>query len=86
MRLWKGDLGRGQRSPNRRLRHGVYFQDLSVQERVELTLAVRDSGRVLAWDAQSLGGRVGQAQHGSVGDTVSLMLAPMLAAAGRTCP
>ena len=23
----------------------VYFQDLSVQERVELTLAVRDSGR-----------------------------------------
>ena len=35
----------------------VYFQDLSVQERVELTLAVRDSGRVLAWDAQSWVGR-----------------------------
>ena len=31
----------------------VYFQDLTVQERVELTLAVRDSGRVLAWDSQS---------------------------------
>ena len=65
----------------------VYFQDLSVQERVELTLAVRDSGRVLAWDAQSLGGPVlDKHSTGGVGDTVSLMLAPMLAACGAYVP
>ena len=28
----------------------IYFQDLSVDERVSLTLAVRDSGKVLSWD------------------------------------
>ena len=65
----------------------VYFQDLSVQERVELTLAVRDSGRVLTWDAQSLGGPVlDKHSTGGVGDTVSLMLAPMLAACGAYVP
>ena len=65
----------------------VYFQDLTVQERVELTLAVRDSGRVLAWDSQSLGGPVlDKHSTGGVGDTVSLMLAPMLAACGAYVP
>ena len=65
----------------------VYFQDLSVKERVDLTLAVRDSGRVLAWDAQSLGGPVlDKHSTGGVGDTVSLMLAPMLAACGAYVP
>ena len=65
----------------------VYFQDLSVQERVELTLAVRDSGRVLAWDPQILGGPVlDKHSTGGVGDTVSLMLAPMLAACGAFVP
>lgn len=65
----------------------VYFQDLSVRERVELTLAVRDSGRVLTWDAQSLGGPVlDKHSTGGVGDTVSLMLAPMLAACGAYVP
>ncbi len=65
----------------------VYFQDLSVKERVDLTLAVRDSGRVLAWDAQSLGGPVlDKHSTGGVGDTVSLMLAPMLAACGVYVP
>ena len=65
----------------------VYFQDLSVQERVELTLAVRDSGKVLAWDPQSLGGPVlDKHSTGGVGDTVSLMLAPMLAACGAYVP
>lgn len=65
----------------------VYFQDLSVQERVELTLAVRDSGRVLAWDPQIMGGPVlDKHSTGGVGDTVSLMLAPMLAACGAFVP
>jgi thymidine phosphorylase len=65
----------------------VYFQDLSVHERVELTLAVRDSGRVLTWDAQALGGPIlDKHSTGGVGDTVSLMLAPMLAACGAFVP
>ena len=49
----------------------VYFQDLSVQERVELTLAVRDSGRV-DLGRPILGGPVlDKHSTGGVGDTVS---------------
>ena len=65
----------------------VFFQDLTVDERVALTLAVRDSGRVLSWDSESLGGPVlDKHSTGGVGDTVSLMLAPMLAACGAYVP
>ncbi len=65
----------------------VFFRDLTVDERVALTLAVRDSGRVLSWDSQSLGGPVlDKHSTGGVGDTVSLMLAPMLAACGAYVP
>jgi len=59
----------------------IYFQDLSVEERVSLTLAVRDSGQVLSWDHGRLHGPIlDKHSTGGVGDTVSLMLAPMLAA------
>ena len=65
----------------------VFFQDLSVDERVALTLAVRDSGRVLQWDRDVLGGPIlDKHSTGGVGDTVSLMLAPMLAACGAFVP
>ena len=65
----------------------VYFQDLNVEERVALTLAVRDSGVVLNWDAMDLDGPVlDKHSTGGVGDTVSLMLAPMLAACGAYIP
>ena len=65
----------------------VYFQDLNVEERVALTLAVRDSGRVMKWDADKLRGPVlDKHSTGGVGDTVSLMLAPMLAACGAHVP
>ena len=65
----------------------VFFQDLSVEERVSLTLAVRDSGRVLSWESMDLKGPViDKHSTGGVGDTVSLMLAPMLAACGAYVP
>lgn len=63
----------------------VFFKGLSVDERVALTLAMRDSGDVMDWsdieapvlDKHSTGG---------VGDNVSLMLAPALAACGAAVP
>ena len=65
----------------------VYFQDVNVEERVALTLAVRDSGRVLDWsDAKLQGPILDKHSTGGVGDTVSLMLAPMLAACGVHVP
>ena len=65
----------------------VFFQDLNVDERVALTLAVRDSGRVLQWDRSRLRGPIlDKHSTGGVGDTVSLMLAPMLAACGVHMP
>ena len=65
----------------------VFFQDLDVDERVALTLAVRDSGRVLSWDHDRLHGPIlDKHSTGGVGDTVSLMLAPMLAACGAHVP
>ena len=65
----------------------VFFQDLNVDERVALTLAVRDSGSVIQWDRDKLQGPIlDKHSTGGVGDTVSLMLAPMLAACGVHVP
>ncbi|WP_428699530.1 thymidine phosphorylase [Stappia sp.] len=63
----------------------VFFQGLSPDERVALTLAMRDSGSVLDWsdiDAPVLD----KHSTGGVGDNVSLMLAPALAACGAAVP
>jgi thymidine phosphorylase len=63
----------------------VYFQDMSRPERVALTLAMRDSGTVLDWS--DLDGPVADKHStGGVGDNVSLMLAPILAAIGIYVP
>ena len=63
----------------------VYFQDMSMSERVALTLAMRDSGTVLDWS--DLDGPVADKHStGGVGDNVSLMLAPILAAIGIYVP
>jgi thymidine phosphorylase len=63
----------------------VYFQDMSMSERVVLTLAMRDSGKVLDWS--DLDGPVADKHStGGVGDNVSLMLAPILAAIGIYVP
>jgi len=63
----------------------VWFSGMNLNETVALTLAMRDSGDVLSWadidrpvaDKHSTGG---------VGDNVSLMLAPIVAACGLAVP
>ncbi|GGG82330.1 thymidine phosphorylase [Salipiger pallidus] len=63
---------------------GVCVRGLSDENRVALTLAMRDSGQVMSWD---LGGPVvDKHSTGGVGDCVSLVLAPALAACGVFVP
>ena len=63
------------------------FQDIDYRERTDLTLAMRDSGRVLHWDDLNLNGPVlDKHSTGGVGDTVSFLLAPILAACGGFVP
>lgn len=62
----------------------VYFQGMNIAERVALTKAMRDSGTVLAWDLP--GPVLDKHSTGGVGDTVSLMLAPLVAACGGYVP
>lgn len=65
----------------------VFLNGMETAETVALTLAMRDSGNVLDWDADELGGPVlDKHSTGGVGDKVSLMLAPMVAAAGGFVP
>ena len=62
----------------------VFFKGMSADEAVGLTLAMRDSGTVLKWDLP--GPVVDKHSSGGIGDNVSLMLAPMLAACGCFVP
>ena len=62
----------------------VFFRGMSAEEAVGLTLAMRDSGSVLTWDLP--GPAVDKHSTGGIGDNVSLMLAPMLAACGCYVP
>ncbi|HAS25133.1 MAG TPA: thymidine phosphorylase [Vibrio sp.] len=63
----------------------VFFNGLTVNERVALTLGMRDSGDVLDWsDIEAP--IVDKHSTGGVGDNVSLMLAPALAANGAAVP
>ena len=63
----------------------VFFQGLTTDERVALTLAMRDSGTVLDWSALP-GPALDKHSTGGIGDNVSLMLAPALAACGAYVP
>lgn len=62
----------------------VCLQGLSEDERVALTLAMRDSGDVLKWDLP--GPVIDKHSTGGIGDCVSLVLAPALAALGAYVP
>jgi len=65
----------------------VYFKDMTMDERVAFTLAMRDSGDVLDWRSLSLNGPVvDKHSTGGVGDVVSLLLGPMVAACGGYVP
>ena len=63
----------------------VFFRDMNLTERVALTEAMRDSGTVLDWSELD-GPVVDKHSTGGVGDNVSLMLAPILAACGVYVP
>ncbi len=63
----------------------VFLQGMDRREAVALTLAMRDSGSVLDWS--DLPGPVTDKHStGGVGDNVSLMLAPIVAACGAYVP
>ncbi|MGL1957237.1 MAG: thymidine phosphorylase [Colwellia sp.] len=65
----------------------VYFQDMTMDERIALACAMRDSGAVLEWQSLNLNGPiVDKHSTGGVGDVISLMLGPMVAACGGYVP
>ncbi len=63
----------------------VFFNGMERDEAVALTLAMRDSGKVLDW-SDLPGPVVDKHSTGGVGDNVSLMLAPIVAACGAFVP
>ena len=79
--LTSGAVSEGQVAA---LAMAVFFRGMATDERVALTLAMRDSGQVLAWDLS--GPVLDKHSSGGIGDNVSLMLAPMVAACGGYVP
>ena len=63
----------------------VYFQGLSFDETVDLTRAMRDSGRVMNWPPKGRP-KVDKHSTGGIGDKISIPLAPALAACGLDVP
>jgi thymidine phosphorylase len=65
----------------------VFFRGMTLDERVALTTAMMRSGRVLDWRSANLPGpTLDKHSTGGVGDKVSLLLAPMVAACGGFVP
>ncbi len=65
----------------------VFFRDMSTAERVALTLGLCRSGMQLDWkDLDLPGPLIDKHSSGGVGDKVSLMLAPIVAACGAFVP
>jgi thymidine phosphorylase len=79
--LTKGSVSEGQVAA---FAMAVFFKGMTRDEAVGLTLAMRDSGTVLKWDVP--GPVVDKHSSGGIGDNISLMLAPMLAACGLYVP
>lgn len=63
----------------------IFFKGMSMRERVALTVAMRDSGTVLNWENLGLP-VLDKHSTGGIGDNVSLVLAPALAACGAIVP
>mgnify|MGYP000970679036 CR=1 FL=1 len=65
----------------------IFQQGMSMEERVSLTKHMMHSGEVLQWQDMKLDGPVvDKHSTGGVGDKVSLMLAPIVAACGGYVP
>lgn len=63
----------------------VYLNGLNIEETASMCTAMRDSGQCLSWQDVD-GPVVDKHSTGGVGDSVSLMLAPILAACGMYVP
>jgi thymidine phosphorylase len=79
-----GSVGEGQAAA---FAMAVLLRGMTMDERVALTLALRDSGTVLDWRAMALPGPVlDKHSTGGVGDKTSLLVAPLIAACGGFVP
>jgi thymidine phosphorylase len=76
-----GAIGEGQAAA---FAMAVFLRGMADSETVALTLAMRDSGSVLDWALP--GPVVDKHSTGGIGDNVSLVLAPILAACGAYVP
>ena len=82
--LTDGGIGDGQIAA---FAMAVFFQGMSMAERITLTRAMTQSGTVIAWSGLDLPGPVvDKHSTGGVGDKVSLVLAPIVAACGGFVP
>ena len=79
--LVRGEIADSQMAS---LSMAMFLNGLDRDETVALTLAMRDSGDVLHWNVD--GPVIDKHSTGGVGDKVSLMLAPILAACGGYVP
>jgi thymidine phosphorylase len=77
-----GSITEGQAAA---LAMAVFFRGMHRSETVALTLAMRDSGTVLRWEGLD-GPVLDKHSTGGVGDKVSLILAPILAACSAYVP
>ncbi len=65
----------------------VFFRGMSIRERVALTSSMAHSGTVLSWERSTIDGPLlDKHSTGGVGDKVSLVLAPLVAACGGVVP
>ena len=80
--LTKGTVSEGQVAA---FAMAVFFNGMTRDEAVALTIAMRDSGTVLDW-SDLPGPALDKHSTGGIGDNVSLMLAPALAACGAYVP
>ena len=82
--LADGSIGEGQIAA---FAMAVFFKGMTMDERVALTREMTGSGVTLDWADLDLGGPVlDKHSTGGVGDKVSLMLAPVVAACGGFVP
>ncbi len=82
--LTSGEIGDGQIAA---FAMAIFFQGMNMEERITLTQAMTRSGQVMNWSGQDLPGPVvDKHSTGGVGDKVSLMLAPIVAACGGFVP
>ena len=80
--LTSGDVTEGQAAA---LAMAVFFNGMTADETVTLTSAMRDSGTTLAWPDMD-GPVVDKHSTGGIGDKVSLILVPLIAAIGGYVP